>query len=559
MKRLFIAVLFTCLTAHEVFAAQELVGDELQFPYEALVLRDDAPVRSGPGTVHYATDKLSAGTVLEVHRHDPGGWCAIRPPAGSFSLIPESAIEFVEDNVGRVVAGSAQTWVGTRLGVVENPLWQVKLRKNELVEILGEVSWPNPEGHSTIWYQISPPAGEFRWIQISDLQLPDDSTRLPSLSQPQSFTQQSDLLDSPPSTVNPAGTQMLMSNPARIAESPAPTIIPQTQTTLTPANAAPPILATPIKDVNVQPAILQTNVQYDSMPDTSAKSINSGWRPASRKNNRNSAIGKHISNQPPNQFTAPAIPSLGTSSTINQFADSRSDFGQDQHSSAARVASANMEYNATMQPAPLEADAMRLPTSSEFGDSSAPIDLNVVHSKSIRMNQLEMALTNEMLKQPSSWRLDDLLLQTEAAIETSTDPTVTQHGNRLLEKIRRCQSIRSKYRSNYNDDPMANTGNNVSLKGPVGTGVDTEVEFGATYDAYGWLNELVRDSGSSPSTYVLQDENGKITHHITGAPGMNLHRYLKSRVGVVGQRGYHQALNLDHVTAERIVELRQRR
>ena len=44
----------------------------------------DVYVRSGPGRNYYPTDKLDKGEKVEVYRHDPGGWYAIRPPRNSF-------------------------------------------------------------------------------------------------------------------------------------------------------------------------------------------------------------------------------------------------------------------------------------------------------------------------------------------------------------------------------------------------------------------------------------------------------------------------------------------
>ena len=112
-----------------------------------------------------------------MYRHDPNGWCAIQPPAGSFSLLPEAAVEKLDDGVGVLIQDQVQAWIGTRLGSVEKPLWQVKLRSDEEVEIIGEASWPSPDGHSTIWYQISPPAGEFRWVRMADLKIPSAASR----------------------------------------------------------------------------------------------------------------------------------------------------------------------------------------------------------------------------------------------------------------------------------------------------------------------------------------------------------------------------------------------
>ena len=57
------------------------------FPYKAFVAADDVYVRSGPGENYYPTDKLKTGDQVEVYRHDPGGWLAIRPVPGSFSWV----------------------------------------------------------------------------------------------------------------------------------------------------------------------------------------------------------------------------------------------------------------------------------------------------------------------------------------------------------------------------------------------------------------------------------------------------------------------------------------
>ena len=75
---------------------------DTDFPYQALTLNEKTIVRSGPADVHYETDELTSGQVVNVYRHDPGGWCAIQPPQGSFSLVPESAIRKLDDANGIV-------------------------------------------------------------------------------------------------------------------------------------------------------------------------------------------------------------------------------------------------------------------------------------------------------------------------------------------------------------------------------------------------------------------------------------------------------------------------
>jgi len=69
------------------------------------------------------------------------------------------------------------------------------------------------------------------------------------------------------------------------------------------------------------------------------------------------------------------------------------------------------------------------------------------------------------------------------------------------------------------------------------------------------LNELKQAGGTQPSTYVLQDQTGKIIYHVTPSPGVNLSRYLKKRIGVNGQLGFNQRLNLKHVTISRVFPL----
>ena len=173
-----------------------------------------------------------------------------------------------------------------------------------------------------------------------------------------------------------------------------------------------------------------------------------------------------------------------------------------------------------------------------------------------QLKQLDFRLSQEMIKSPSDWRLEDIKIQSQQLRQSASNEVERRYADRLLQKITGCEQVRTRFRQAYSNSPTANTilGLNKSTR-PVGTGVDQEVEFGTTYDAHGWLYELSQDNGSRDPTFVLRDDDGKITYHVSPAPGLNLRRYLKSRVGIIGNRGYHQAFNLDHVTAERIVEL----
>jgi uncharacterized protein YgiM (DUF1202 family) len=130
-------------------------------PYEARVIVSGAQVQSGPGDNYYATDNLNQGDAVEVYREKPGGWLAIRPPEGSFSWIAARDLILKDSTIAEVAKDDVASRIGSRLNDRHNAA-QVRLKKGEAVEILGD-EMINGER----WYKISPPAGEFRWIQSS--------------------------------------------------------------------------------------------------------------------------------------------------------------------------------------------------------------------------------------------------------------------------------------------------------------------------------------------------------------------------------------------------------
>lgn len=501
-------------------------GDDLDvsFPYQAIVLKDSAPVHSGPGSVHYATDKLEQGATVEVHRHDPGGWCAVRPMKGSFSLVPSATIDVVDDQVGEVIEAGTQAWVGTRLGSVEKPLWQVKLREGERVEILGEVSWPHPEGHSTIWYQIAPPAGEFRWMQISNLQLP-------------------------PSTRS-AAVEMEKENLAKVSNVRSLVDIPELSKA--PVQQAQPIataLATPSIEV-AQTAATQTATPLSQPQEpgkiqlassTQSDNMNLGWRRSTRPI-PNTETG----------FDRPPLVTAAPSAT----------------SQPVRVAS-NVP-TAGFNHIPVRPDLNRTkiesrPPADRYASlpntNVAPVNrLTGPLPSTDSLQNLEMRLTNELVKEPAQWQIDSILGGAIRVRDSAGSSNEHLQATRLIEKCRNCLQVRSGFAGGQ---PSAGSGRRTPAgSNAIGTGLrsdDQDVSFGTTYDAFGWLNELVRKQGELESEYVLQNRDGKITHHVIASPGLNLHRYLKSKVGIIGQRGYNHALNLDHVVADRIVVLNQSR
>ena len=134
------------------------------FPYQAYLSGSDIYVRSGPGKSYYPTDKLHRGTPVEVWRHDPGGWYAIRPPEGSYSWVSADNVKVGKDDLGEITGQKVIAYVGSLFSDVHD-VHQVQMDEGELVEIVGEKRFVSPqEGVAETWYKIAPPRGEFRWV-----------------------------------------------------------------------------------------------------------------------------------------------------------------------------------------------------------------------------------------------------------------------------------------------------------------------------------------------------------------------------------------------------------
>mgnify|MGYP001139996358 CR=1 FL=1 len=190
-----------------------------QFPYKAQVVKQNTYVRSGPGLEYYPTDLLQPGQLVEVYRHDPGGWCAIRPPEGSFSWVLARQIEITPDGLGKAKEDHVPVVVGSRLKNLHDVV-QVYLKQGELVELLEE-DGPGRLQEREIWYKISPPSGEFRWIFSQDI-APLGGVAIPSGPPPADGTQ-------PPSTdagVPPAAERAAVSPGGTLPSGPPAAPVP---------------------------------------------------------------------------------------------------------------------------------------------------------------------------------------------------------------------------------------------------------------------------------------------------------------------------------------------
>jgi len=139
-------------------------GQIRQFPYEAVIETDGLSIRSGPGMrKYYATGTLKRGARVMITRHDPGGWYMIAPPQGSFSWIRAEYVDADSDGNGLLNSNNIVVRVGSTLSDSRD-IVQRRLSTGDRVKILGEKTVSTEAGQIRM-YKITPPRGEYRWIQ----------------------------------------------------------------------------------------------------------------------------------------------------------------------------------------------------------------------------------------------------------------------------------------------------------------------------------------------------------------------------------------------------------
>lgn len=166
MNRLQATALFFCLSLATWASAEP--------PYRAVIKTQEATIRSGPGHEYYATQILEKGDDVQIYRRVNATWCAIRPPATSFSWVLARDVEATDSpDLMRVTSKGAKTRVGTELTESSNVEY-VSLREGEIVKVIGSVQ--RLPGGTKLAYRVEPPAGEFRWIHQRYLKLLDGQT-----------------------------------------------------------------------------------------------------------------------------------------------------------------------------------------------------------------------------------------------------------------------------------------------------------------------------------------------------------------------------------------------
>jgi hypothetical protein len=421
-------------------------GAEQAFPYTVQVAVDEVEVRCGPGWDFYATQRLARGTQVEVYRHDPGGWLAIRPPAGSFSWVTARHLKLTADkSVAEVVLDGAVAWVGSSVTNVPQHKWQVRLTRDERVEVLGELAMTVGPGFATETYcKIAPPAGEFRWIHAQHA-LSSKTAAQETVARTES---QSDYRHIGGPTVRSAV------DPGAASKTISPTTLTAvSKTTLSTAEAAHQV-----EELKIALSLLVTQAIEQ-------------WDLGALRQRVNTLI----------QQTADAATARDAKAILQRIQEFETLQRRYQKSQTQDINNHQVRSTSASEGVPQDADA-----GTDMGERAEA---------------------------------------GQAAQPGSTTPP------RLL-------------RPDWIQD----------IDAAVGSDVAAPASDAATpYTAEGWLMPVHSTKRVAPPFAVL-DDDGRVRAYVTPAPGLNLRRYTKQYVGVIGNQRYVDALRAPHVTAERVVK-----
>ncbi len=139
---------------------------------------DSAPILASPSHESYKTGTLPRGDEVEIYFRNADGFCAIRPPQGSFSWINAKFVDEANPSTG-IVRSASQKAVPSRVGgpsPASSSIVQVGLKDGQKIKLYGQKTLED----GSAWYQIAPPRGEFRWIHESSLVPTGAIAHLPS-------------------------------------------------------------------------------------------------------------------------------------------------------------------------------------------------------------------------------------------------------------------------------------------------------------------------------------------------------------------------------------------
>jgi SH3-like domain-containing protein len=166
---------------------------------------------------------------------------------------------------------------------------------------------------------------------------------------------------------------------------------------------------------------------------------------------------------------------------------------------------------------------------------------------------VEMRLAMAAAREIHLWRLQPLRDRIEAMQPRLKTDAQREHARSLLERIEEYETLQNRFAVAGENAPLSVFPVPAERTGAVGP-AGWEDSLLSRFDGSGWLVPVHSTHRVAPP-FALLDAEGEVLSYVAPSPGLNLHRFLRKRVGIYGQRLPHPSLNKPLLTAERVVDL----
>src|SRR5690606_34913556 len=199
-----------------------------------------------------------------------------------------------------------------------------------------------------------------------------------------------------------------------------------------------------------------------------------------------------------------------------------------------------------------------------------------------QLDELDLQLSQTVAQPVQQWELEPLRDQIQWLASQRVDSHQRRRLDQLAVRLERFDRVQQRYaellhgspetRDNPTTDPNVprmlsdvdavrlvdyETEESSSSAAPaigsdVPLGPESAQAQAVTYNGEGWLMPVYTSRTDVPA-FALTDDDGRILQFVSAGPGLNLRRYQRRRVGILGKEGYLAALRKPHLTAERVV------
>jgi uncharacterized protein YraI len=502
-----------------------------EFPYVAYVVDSDAYIRSGPGNQHYATGQLPAGFAVEVYRHDGEGWCAIRPPELSFSLVNVHQVKMIDQHTAEVVSDGVVARVGSSLADQRTAV-QVMMRRGERLQVLEPASAGDP------WVKIAPPRGEFRWIAARRL------SRQPPLESPSAVGSgwQSRGLGTPVADGGNAKAAVESSGNSWPASGPVTAPIEETggtfahlETSTTAGSTAGPV----VHAIPQTPSAAPGGAGAANGEEPIAVVAGS---PAEMK------LAQHEESQ---AGSAVADESVETTPPRIRF---RGRGGAGPLDERVAEMETRLSQIVVQPPASWRLESVREEAATQLAQEESP------EVREQLRDLLDRVATFESVQ--AKYRF--MPGQTPPAVAAALTPAGTAQAAVSQPTVAGTPGLTSnsadvlaRVRSDLGDDGITPTPGGPTPGAAAIASTEVKPATEALYDAVGTLKPVVSRRDQAPQ-FALVDDHGDVVTFVTAAADVNLQPFVGQRIGVRGSRGFMPEYRRAHVTASRVTALETR-